>query len=217
MVFGQQAAQSWFLEESIGRSVRYEIPFIIRDISVNQTSESTRFVLSLSNLRQPVGIPENSVFILEIHTRDLVIVYTHNGAFVPGVRKDHELSVIKRKGATLLAVGEIQFDWDRSQIVVSVPSSVVIDGLWGAVYRYLPSVADLERVAGGLPPSVDHVTIDDNPFGKRYPGWPRPSGSHNLQQQQQQRRLQNRGGQQRRQPGGQQRVSGGGVQPPQGS
>lgn len=211
---GQQPAQSWFLDKHTEQTVYFDLPFALDTLSVEQRQDETRFILSISNLRQPVGLPEDSVFLLEIHTHDLVIVYTHNAPIVPGVSEDRKVHVLRRKGAILQAEGRIQFDWNGSQIVVSIPANIPIENLWGAVYRYLPSTSDMQRVAGGRPPLVDYVVLTDNPFARRYPGWPYRQNQNRLQQQR--RQPNNNQGQSRQQSRGQQRVNpGGGTSPGQ--
>ncbi len=193
--------RSWYVDRFTGQIVQFPIPFTLDQIQVVRGEQSTRFDLSISPYDYAL-LSDDSVYILEIHTKSLVIVYTHNFNDVPGVMDDNRVSVIRRRGATRIAEGTIQLDTTNSKITVIVPI-ILPDELVAVVFRYLPNVSHLERVSGGRPPRVDHLILSADPF-IRIPGWPR-GGSQQLTQQQ--RRLSQSGGQSR-QPGGQQRRQG---------
>ncbi|GIV09624.1 MAG: hypothetical protein KatS3mg019_1715 [Fimbriimonadales bacterium] len=200
---GDETPRSWYLDRFTEQAVSFSLPFVMKGVEVTNTERSTRFVLSAQPAGQSLQVPENSVFILEFHTKDLAVIYAHNFTGIPGVRDNNAVNVIRRRGAVWITGGTIHFNSEDKQIVVEIPTVIQLEQLIAVVYRYLPDVSDLERVSGQRPPMADYLKQSTDPF-TRLPGWPYYTSGNNVHQQR--RAVQSRD-QSRQQPGGQQRRS----------
>jgi len=153
----------WYIDLHTSKPVTYYIPMDVSGLDQEQTLDSTRFTV---HLKRYFPVPPNSVYTIEIHYEDFVIVHAHN-CTVPGAA-DGGASVVERYGATLIATGECEFDAVSGNAIFSVPVSISEPPMVVLV-RYLPSRDDVDR-AGAVPVASYHW-IRRNIRGN-LPGWP---------------------------------------------
>jgi len=153
----------WYIDLRTDKPVTYYIPMDVLGLDQEQTLDFTRFTV---HLKRYFPVPPNSVYTIEIHFEDFVIVHAHN-CTVPGAA-DSGVSVVERYGATLIATGECEFDAVNGDAVLSVPVSISEPPMVVLV-RYLPSRDDVERA--GTVPVASYHWIRRNIRGN-LPGWP---------------------------------------------
>ncbi len=167
-----------YTDKTTGKAVRFPVPFNFKEVIVeSQTDNRTKITLLLDNLnREALAKLGGAVYSIEVHTRSLVIIYTHNFSQtgflkVRGVVQDDQVFVIRRRGARLICKGEIDFDYENNIINIEVPISISKNDIKAVYLHYVPSIEAAKR-SGTRPARVSYIFYQWGSFDNRLPGWP---------------------------------------------
>lgn len=171
--------EGYYLERKTKKRVSFPVPLQIAKVSLSSSHDSsTRILLHLSQLDAGVTSQlKNAVYTIEIHTQDIVVIYTHNfkrtGFLkVRGVAGDDKVSVVRRRGAIPVAEGSLQFENGQKKLmVVQVPIHLSDRDIKAVYFRYFPSV-EAARESQTRPPVVSGIFFQRGLFDTRMPGWP---------------------------------------------
>ncbi len=167
-----------YTDRATGKVVRFPVPFNFKEVIVeSQTGNRTRITLLLDILnREALAKLEEAVYSIEVHTRSLVIIYTHNFSQtgflkVRGVAQDDKVFIVRRRGARLIDTGKIDFDFGNNKISIETPINISKDEIKSVDFRYLPSIESAKQ-AKTRPPTVSYIFYQRGRFDNRHPGWP---------------------------------------------
>ncbi len=167
-----------YTDRTTGKSVRFPVPFNFKEVIVeSQTGNRTKMTLLLDNLnREALAKLGEAVYSIEVHTRSLVIIYTHNFSQtgflkVRGVAQDDQVFIVRRRGARLMDTGKIDFDFRNNKISIEIQIKIYKDEIKSVYFRYLPSIESAKQ-AKARPPTVSYIFYQRGRFDNRHPGWP---------------------------------------------
>ncbi|GIV09623.1 MAG: hypothetical protein KatS3mg019_1714 [Fimbriimonadales bacterium] len=171
--------EGYYLDRKQNKKVSFSVPFHIREISVEPSNESsTRVLLQVSQLDSGiVSQLENAVYTVEVHTPNIVVIYTHNfrktGFLkVRGVAGDDKVVLVRRLGAIPIAEGSLQFaNAQKKSMIIQVPMHLSKRDIKAVYFRYLPSV-EAAKESRTRPPIVSGIFFQRGRFDTRMPGWP---------------------------------------------
>lgn len=166
-----------YTDRTTGKAVRFPVPFNFKEVMVeSQTGHSTKITLLLNNLNgAALSKMGEAVYSIEVHTRSLVIIYTHNFTQtgflrVRGVGQDDQVFIIRRRDARLICKGEIDFDYKNNMINIEVPINISKNDVKAVYLHYVPSIEAAKR-SGTRPPRVSYIFYQWGSFDNRLPGW----------------------------------------------